>query len=59
MAKKTIILFYGLFSEIQSYDWIPYSPLFVYARLKKAGYNPILIHEFENRNYRDIIKKTC
>lgn len=57
MSKKTIILFYGVFSKNQSYDWIPYSPLFVCAQLKKAGFSPILIHEFKDRDYRQIIKE--
>jgi radical SAM superfamily enzyme YgiQ (UPF0313 family) len=55
--KKTVILFYGLFSPNQSYDWIPYGPLFVYAKLKEAGFNPVLIHEFKDRDYEDVIKK--
>jgi len=55
--KKTILLFYGLFSEEQSYDWIPYSPLFIYARLKAAGFNPIIIHEYKDRDYEPIFKK--
>jgi len=57
IEKKLVILFYGLFSDDQSYDWIPYSPLFVYARLKEQGFEPILIHEFKDRNYEEIIKK--
>lgn len=57
MPKKKVILFYGLFSEDQSYDWIPYGSLFVYARLKEAGFSPILIHEFRDRNYEEIVQK--
>jgi len=57
MFKKTIIIFYGLFSEEQSYDWIPYIPLFVHARLRAAGFFPVLIHEFKDRNYQEIIRK--
>ncbi|MBW1617063.1 MAG: radical SAM protein [Deltaproteobacteria bacterium] len=55
MIKNTIIIFYGLFSEKQSYDWIPYGPLFLYSMLKSKGFNPILIHEYNNRNYEKTI----
>lgn len=55
--KNVVILFYGLFADNQIYDWIPYSPLFVYARLKEAGFKPVLIHEFKDPSYEHIIKK--
>lgn len=57
MSKKTIILFYGLFSQNLSYDWIPYGVLFVYSRLKSIGFTPILIHEYKDKNYEEILKR--
>lgn len=57
MVKNTIILFYGLFSEEQDYEYIPFGPLFLYSLLKNEGFNPILIHEYKNKDYEEIIKK--
>ena len=57
MVKNTILLFYGLFSQDQNYDWIPYGSLFLYSLLKKEGFNPIFIHEYKNRDYETIIKQ--
>ncbi len=55
--RKKILLFYGLFSKDQDYDWIPSGPLFVAGYLKAAGYDPILIHEYKDRDYEHIIRK--
>jgi len=57
MSKNTILLFYGLFSDDQSYDWAPYGLLYLAAKLKEKNFNPIIIHEYTNRNYEEIIAK--
>jgi len=57
MKKNTVLIFYGLFSDDQNYDWIPYGPLYLYAILKQNGFNPIVLHEYENRNYEKIIEE--
>lgn len=55
-----IILFYGLFyAEPFVYDWIPYGLIVVYSLLKNAGFEPILIHEYKNRDYENIIKSNA
>jgi len=55
--KKTIIIFYGKFTQNMSYDWIPSGPIFVSALLKANGFNPVIIHEFKDQNYENIIKE--
>lgn len=57
MKQKYVILFYGLFNEFQSYDWIPYGLLYLAAKIKSINLNPILIHEYYNRDYEQTIKK--
>ena len=55
VSKKTVIIFYGLFSKNQGYDWIPSGPIYIAALLKANGYHPVIIHEYKDRDYTQII----
>ena len=57
MSKNTVILFYGLFSEEQSFDWAPSGLLYLAAKLKENNFNPVIIHEFIDKEYRNTIEK--
>lgn len=55
--KNTVIIFYGLFEPNQKNEWVPYGPVVLYSKLKAAGFNPVLIHEFTQRDYEDVIRQ--
>lgn len=57
MSKSIILLFYGFLSKNMSYDWAPYGVLYLAAKLKENNFTPIIIHEYTNPNYEEIIKK--
>ena len=57
--RNKIIIFYGLFDENQTSDWIPYSPIILYSLLKNSGFDPVFIHEYANRNYETIIRENA
>ena len=44
--KNKVLLFYGMFSDDQSYAYIPWSLMFLVAHLEKNHYEPIIIDEF-------------
>lgn len=57
--RNKIIIFYGLFDEHQTSEWIPYSPIILYSLLKSSGFEPILIHEYADQNYEKIISENA
>lgn len=55
--KNKVLLFAGNFIENQTYDWLPNNILYLTAPLVEAGFEPILITEFTDPDYEDIIKE--
>ncbi len=56
MKKNKAILFYGKQTDTQEKDWLPYNLLYLTAPLYEAGFEPVIITEFTDTDYEDIIK---
>lgn len=52
-----VLLFYGNFFDNQELAWLPNHLLYLTAPIVKEGFEPIVISEFVDHDYEEIIKK--
>lgn len=53
--RNKVIIFYGVFYEDRQHDWLPNHLLYLSSSLIEAGFEPVLIREFFDHDYEQII----